>query len=570
MLLHLSVKNLALINTLEMDFCAGFNVLTGETGAGKSIIVDSLKLALGGKNERDLIGNDAAHGIVEATFDIARNPAVHEILQQEQIEADEEQITLSRQINANGRSVCRVNGVLVSAAVVQRMAPHLVDIYGQHAHQSLLNPSSHLRFLDASDQTGEIAQDCSTLRKLYEQVNQMRNCLKQQLIDPRERERQLDMLRFQFEEIDAAALKEDEEEELTSRRERLVAAEQIAQNLNLAYERVSAGESCATDAVSAAVDALSEISRYDAAYAALQTELSDILYRLEDVGRSLRDASLDVEYDEQSLAQIEARLELIFSLKRKYGADIAQILAFAREAAERIAVLESGEQEALQLQKQIQETVLQYYDVARACSAKRHEAAERLQTRILAQLQELGMEKTQLCIRLAPIASQEECADHMTADGLDCVDFLISPNPGMPLKPLAKTVSGGELSRLMLAFKTVCTSDTDASSMVFDEIDSGIGGTTAWVIGRKMAAIARKKQVLCVTHLAPVAALADGHWNVGKTSDGTRTTTCVQALDEKGRQQEIARMLGGKQGQEAYLRHASSMLEQARQERQTL
>jgi len=564
---HLSVKNLALIDSIGLDFCAGFNVLTGETGAGKSIIVDSLKLALGGKNERDLLRRGAKRAAVEAVFNIAENAAAHAFLQQEMLPDDDETLVLSRELNESGRSTCRVNGVLVSASVVKQLAALLIDIYGQHDHQSLLNAASHLQFLDASDETGAVKADVQELSALHRDILSMRARLRENLIDPMQRERQLDILRFQRDEIDAMNLKVGEEEELSQRREKLVAAEQISQNLSQAYTCVSGGSASASDSLSAAVDAMSDIGRFDEQYQAMSQELSDLLYRLEDAGRTLRSLSFDVEYDDRELAAIEARLEDIFSLKRKYGSDIASILAFRDKAQEEIEQLESGASDAIQLQKKIEEKVKAYYKLACACSKKRKAAAKVLEKKLLEQLKELGMEKTCFEVSFAELPTLEECESRMTAKGLDVVTFLISPNPGMALKPLDKTVSGGELSRLMLAFKTICANDEQVQSMVFDEIDSGIGGTTAWVIGKKMADIAKHKQVLCVTHLPAVAALADGHWTVGKSSDGQDTKTDVVHLDADGRVAEIARMLGGEAGQTAYITHAQEMLSQAREQK---
>ena len=566
MLLSLSVKNLALIDSVQMDFCAGFNVLTGETGAGKSIIVDSLKLALGAKNERELLGRGKKRASVEAVFGVKDNARVHAFLAQQQLPDEEDTLGLSREINESGRSVCRINGVLVASSIVKQLSAYLIDIYGQHDHQSLLNSASHLQFLDASDETGKIAEMTAELGGRYRKIAAMRARLRENLIDPRERERQLDILRFQRDEIDRMNLKEGEEEELTRQREKLVAGEQIARNLSEAFASVSGGENCATDAVSDAADAMADIAKYDEEYDALSKELSDILYRLEDAARSLREASFAVEYDDEALQRIEERLEDIFSLKRKYGSDIEQILKFRDEAASRIEQLENGAEDALKLEKEIEAETREYYALACSCSELRRAAAKQLEEKLLEQLRELGMEKTCFRVAFEELPSVEGCAEKMMPQGLDKITFLISPNPGMELKPLSKTVSGGELSRLMLALKTICANDGGAPSMVFDEIDSGIGGTTAWVIGRKMAAIAKEKQVLCVTHLAPVAALANGHWNVGKKTVGGDTTTLVTALDDAGRTAEIARMLGGREGEETYLTHAREMIAQAKRE----
>ena len=562
MLLQLHIRNLALLDDIQLDFSTGFNVLTGETGAGKSIIVDSLKLALGEKNERNLLSGNANKGSVEALFSINENRALFTLLDEIAVDHDDGMILLSREINAAGRSVCRVNGSVVPANTVRMISQHLIDIYGQYDYSSLLKPSNHLLFLDSCAQDPRMAETKQNLGDLYSRIRRLKTEYKDLYLDPEERERQLDLLRYQYDEINSADISEGEDEKLEEERNRLIAAETISNELNATSFALNSGDRSASHGIETALKHLQSVEQYSADYKSISEQLMGISYELEDVIRSVNSAQYSVYYDEARINEIEDRINLILKLKRKYGRTIPDILRFRDNVASEIAVLEDSEERIQNINHHLNELYDLYYDQAAVLSDIRHKTAEYLKKMFEQGISELGMKECKFSVMFNSFPERERFYETVRADGLDDVEFLVSTNKGSELKSLAKVLSGGELSRAMLVLKTICRTGDNADTMIFDEIDAGIGGMTSWVIGKKLNEISEDHQVICVTHLAQVASFADSHFVVSKQTDEMRTETSVHLLSDDDIRYEIARMIGGEK--EIDMEYADSVIEQAK------
>nr|WP_122013538.1 DNA repair protein RecN [Maliibacterium massiliense] len=571
MLQHLSIRHIALIDALELSFAPGFNVLTGETGAGKSIIVDSMKLALGGRADRDLISAGEARAYVEATFFVPPDAPVRALLEEEGLlETEETSLVLARELTTSGKNTCRIGGVRVTLDLLSQVARQLVDIYGQHEHQSLLNPASHLGFLDCLA-SGKVAALRGQVQALCAQIASVNREMSQGFGSEQDRAQKMDMLRFQIDEIEQAQLRVGEEQELKEQRALMQASETIAAQLSGAYSALYESEMgpSAMDSVMQAAQAVGRVAHYQQAYEQIRQRLDDAYYALEDTAHTLRDLAGEVFFDPQELQRIEQRLDDLYKLKRKYGADEQAVLDFQQQAQKQLDMLEHA-QERMETLSQRREALLDaYYEKACALSQARRAFAKQLEGQVMEQLRDLGMEKCRFAVTFDALPTREACQACVHAEGMDTAAFFISPNPGMPLRPLAKIISGGELSRVMLALKTISAAREGVPCMIFDEIDTGIGGQMAVVLSKKMARIARSHQVLCVTHLAPVAVMADAHLHVQKSGQ-QETHTQVARLAEDARAAEVARMLGGSVEDALSLEHARQMLAQARAFKQTL
>lgn len=559
MLLELTIRNIALIESLRIEFAQGFNVLTGETGAGKSIVVDCVNLALGGRADREMIRTGAERGGVEALFDISQNPQALRMADELGVDADGGVVCVSRELSRGGRNLCRIAGTVLPLSALKQFTALLVDVHGQHEHQALMNPQRHMDFLDAFGGAAH-AELMAAVRASHAARSETASSLRALLRDAAERERLIDTLRFQLEEIDGAKLKPGEEEKLERKLRMLENAEKVRDGVETAYRLTYGGGErglSAQEALKRAADAMEGIASIDPRFARIAEELRGLYYAAQEAGSELQALSEELSFDPRLLNKIAGRLDLISRLERKYGATEAEVIAFGEAARARLAAVESGDAQIAALKKRLKAQDRDLKDACAALTQSRRALAESLEAGLVAQLKDLGMGRTRFSVRF-------QALEKPAASGADEIEFMISPNPGEPLRPLAAIASGGELSRIMLALKTLSLGRGGVDSMVFDEIDTGVSGRMAQVVGEKMRAIARDKQVLCVTHLPQIAALGDAHFRVEKTTDGARTQTNVVRLDEEGRVRELSRLVGGAEDSESSLAHARHMLEDGR------
>lgn len=552
MLLSLDIRNIALMDEMQVEFGAGLHVLTGETGAGKSILVDAVALLLGGRAQKELIRNGCDKARVEGVFDLADCPAAQALLAEMELE-DGDELILCREITMQGRSVCRVNGRQTSLTAYQQLAGLLMDIHGQHEHQFLMDEKRHLSMLDASG--GPAHQRLLERTKadftVWLASQKALDQLREKSVEAQER---IELLQMRVAELRAADLVAGEEDTLIQERDRFRNSEKIETGLRGAYDAVYDGASPAAESLRAAVNALSPIERLDPAYAALRARLDGLYYEAEDVGLALRDLLSGLDSDPARQEEVQFRLDTLRRLSRKYnGADSATLLEKQREMEAELSTFENLDDLLEQAERREMALRRVYLQTADELSASRHALAEKFEKEMEIQLQDLNMGGTRFSVSF-----KEAFA---TTLGSETVAFLIAPNRGEEMQPLNKIASGGELSRLMLAIKSVAAKREGTPSMIFDEIDTGISGRAAQVVGEKMAAIAKERQVLCVTHLQQIAALADRHYLVEKSFDGQRTRTRLTPLSGEERVSEIARMLGG-EGESARA-HAREMLKRA-------
>ncbi|MDQ2800543.1 MAG: DNA repair protein RecN [Armatimonadota bacterium] len=557
MLVELHVTNFALIDRLNLTFGAGLNILTGETGAGKSIIIDALGLALGGRAGADLVRTGASKATVEAVFDLAHAPAeVRKRLADAGLDGDEEDDTLlvTRELSrAGGKSQCRINGRLMPVAVLKEIAEGLVDVHGQHEHQSLLASDRHVDILDNWGGKDALALRAE-VAALHSEVNALKREREQLRTDARERARMLDLYRFQQDEIAGANLQSGEEEELVSDRSRLANSEKLSAAAADAYAKLSGSErgAGAMDGLNAALSAVEHAAALDENLSALTETLQSAVSYAEDAARELRVYQESVEFNPERLEEIEARLDLIRSLKRKYGETLNEIISYGEELTSKLDALENSEAREEELTAAIAKSEDKLNAAAGRLTKARQKASRNFAAGIARELSDLGMAATQFEVSIEP--------QPMTSKGADRVEFLLSPNPGEPLRPLAKIASGGEMSRIMLAMKSVLARTGAIPTMIFDEIDVGVGGRTAQTIGDKLEALAKGAQIMCITHLPQIASRAGTHFFIEKQVHEGRTTVSVAPLDSAGRIEEIARMLGGSRRSETVVQHAREML----------
>ncbi len=567
MLIELLIRNLAIIDEVQVPFQSGFNVLTGETGAGKSIIIHALNFLVGGKGDIDLIRTGEDFMVVEAVFDLSHCPQGKAVLEELGFEPEDDALILSRELSRSGRSRCRINGRAATVAMLKQIGKALVDIHGQHEHQSLLEPSNHLRFLDAFG-GDEVLNLKERYANLYRQLMQIEREIAELQQSERDRMQRLDLLRYQADEIDKANLREGEEEELLQERQLLANAERIVERVNYAVQRLME-DGGALDKLGDAIQTLKDIIHLDPALGKWQNALSQAFDTIQEVGFELERYASRVEFNPERLDEVESRLDLIRRLKRKYGDTISAILQYREQIERELQKLETSEERLEALQKERERLRNELAEAAFALSQARQEIARQLEKTVQNHLKALMMEKARFKIAVDHIPDPNglKLPDGIFAfgrDGVDQVEFLIATNPGEPLKPLAKIASGGEISRTMLALKASLQRTHEIPVLVFDEIDVGIGGRTAEAVGEKLREVSRYAQVLCVTHLPQIAALADWHLQVEKVTEGRRTRVIVTPLQFEERVKELARMLSGKQITQASLQHAQELLARIR------
>lgn len=558
MLQSLYLENIALIEKLGIELFPGFNVLTGETGAGKSIIIDAVNFVLGERTSRDLIRNGAARAKVEAVFNLNEGDAAFAALDALGIEYDGNELILSRELSAAGRNACRVNGTLVPVASLKSVSDTLVDIHGQHEHQALLDAENHISYLDAYCH----AESLPIIEKIDAIVSRRNELMLKRnsgFSSEREREREMDMLRYQIEEIASANLEAGEEERLNAEKTVLLNAERIRTALETAHMALSgAEEGSALSAIDTARRSMRDIAALNKDYEALGDKIEELYYAAEDISFVLRDTSENVESDMQRLEEIEQRLKLISDLKRKYGRTVEDVIDFGKDAGTKLNELENAEALAAELDAKLDRLKAEYNVAADELSKVRRAAGDRLKRDVLNELKDLGMAKAMFDVALSDAYGGEP-----RKGGRETAEFMLSANPGEPLKPLEKVASGGELSRIMLCFKSIFADNDRVPTLIFDEIDTGISGRTAAVVGEKMLGIAKKHQVICVTHLAQIAALADAHLMVRKYDDGKNTFVETRQLNEEEKVQRIAQMMDGESDSPSALTHARELIARA-------
>lgn len=555
MLSLLHIENIAVIEQADIIFQPGFTVLTGETGAGKSIIIDSIGAIMGQRTSRELIRNGAKKGFVSAVFDDITPELQCEIENLGLEGEDPSSLHIQRELTAAGRSICRVNMRPVAASVLRQLSPFLINIHGQHDGQKLMQEEFHIEFLDRFCGAAQLLEQ---YRPLYNRLYELRRQIRELDHSEQERAQRIDMLRYQFDEIAAADLHIGEEEELKNRKQFFDNSGKMAYSLQTANRLLSGdeGNDGASALLSQAAEALSEVSSFSDELSALYQKANEINYLAEDLSEAVAILSLNSDFSEAERDAVEERLDVIYRLKRKYGTNIQEILAYCDSAASELEILENSEDQKEQLVSEYRETLEDARAVAAELSELRRTAAKTLERQIVEQLYDLNMEKVRLAIAVEPQAK-------LNANGMDTVKFLLSTNPGEPLKSLTKIASGGELSRIMLAIKNVLASAEDVGTWIFDEIDTGVSGRAAQKIAQKLANISRSKQTLCVTHLPQLAAMGDHHLLIEKSSTADQTFTSVEPIADGDRTGELARMISGAEVTEASLRNAEELLAQA-------
>ena len=559
MLSDITIKNLAIIDELGLVLAPGFNVLTGETGAGKSIIIDAVSLLLGGRADGTLIRSGCDAAIVEGTFVLASElqAELHALLEQEGLDepAQPERLVLARELRANGRNVCRVNGRSVALAMLREIGARLIDIHGQSEHLSLLQVRSHLQLLD---RFGGLSAERSALAAVVRKLEGARRELAELIEGARQAAQRSDLLNFQVKEIAAARLKPGEDAGLLEERTRLANAERLAELATLAAQAASEGaegeagqKSSAADLLRTAVQAMERLARIDPNCAAQLEVGRSLAEQAAEWGRDVCAYRDGIEFNPKRLQQVEERLHLLQDLQRKYGASIEAVLAHEITAAAELLRISNTDERVAQLRAQESELLVQIGALGSALSAKRSAAGKRLSALVMAELNDLQMSGGKFAAAMqmtddvhgAPIDGGRCVAFDQT--GIDAVEFMISPNPGEPLKPLVKIASGGETARLMLALKGVLAQADQTPTLIFDEIDQGLGGRVGHVVGQKLWQLAAAHQVLCITHLPQLAGFGDAHFRVEKQVRGRRTVTSAATLPAAARLVELAEMLGG-------------------------
>lgn len=561
MLRELAIENLVLIDDVRITFAPGLNILTGETGAGKSIIIDAISLLMGERADREAIRSGCEKGRVEGLFDIAGNDELAEFLGQCGIEVDEDEyLILSRELNISGKNICRVNGISVPLSLLKEIGQRLINLHSQAAHYSLLDTEQHGLFLDRfAGSTVERLKE--QVRISYQHWKQLGEELSQWSVDPQTRQREMDLLAYQINEIDGAHLRVGEDDELEQQRAMYSNYHRIMDALSKVHVNLYMG----SDRQPALIDVLGdlqkefkELAHFSPVLDKINSSIDELIYSLEELVSLARRYVDEMEYDPQQMEEIENRLDFINNLKRKYGKTIKDILHYRDELFKKLEFYQNSQQRIQELEEDRTSAERELYNLCLELSKQRKMAAAQLEARIEAELKDIAMEDASFKVSIISPADMDS-ADY-AENGFDDISFLITTNRGEPLKPLAKVASGGEMSRIMLALNAVLGHVDRVPTMIFDEIDTGISGKTAQKVAQKLAYISREHQLICVTHLAQIASMADTHYLIKKVSDGERTHTEVHLLKERERLIEIARLLGGIDLSAASMNYAQEMI----------
>lgn len=570
MLESLTIRRIALIDDVTITFHEGMQVLTGETGAGKSIVVDSVNLILGGRADRELIRTGCDRASVEAVFSFSGNKQAEAILEREGIDWDGREVTVYREISAGGKNICRVCGVMIPISLLKELAPMLMDLHGQSEHQFLADPERHLAFLD---QTGD-ENHRELLKKIradHEAFIENHRAYARLVKQNENREARMRSLEHDLEELRRARIEPGEAAKLSAQRKKLAEDEKKRDALNSIRDRISGGEDGASSLsrIREAAEALRALGAQDAGILEIGEKCESLYYELEEIAYQVSVITDRTESEPGALEKADARLDLIHRMERKFGADAEELPGILEKTEEEYITLAGLEDRIAGMSAEHKRLLAVYRNTAKELTESRKRLASVFEQRMMRELGELGMADTRFSVAFKPNDTGKPLMP--TAAGDDRIEFMISPNPGEPLKPMAKIASGGELSRLMLAVKTLESIHTGVESMVFDEIDTGISGRMAQVVAEKMISISAGRQVICVTHLPQIAAAADHHYLVQKSSDGERTFTSVEELDRTGRIGEIGRMISGADGVSAESKeYAEKMLRAAEEQKQKL
>lgn len=554
MLLNLHVKNLTLIEESEVTFGSGLNILSGETGAGKSIIIGSVNLALGGKVSKSMLRENAEFALVELIFSV-EHKVQEAALRELEVYPEDGEIIMSRKIYASGRSVCRINSETVSQALMRKVASLLIDIHGQHEHESLLAKRNHMKYLDAYAKR-ELEAPKAELTKEYEHYTEIRKKLEEASLDAEQQAREISFLQYEIEEIENADLRIGEDEELEEDYRRMSHGRKIMESAAECQELCSEGSDNAADQIGRAVRALHAVSQFDESFAAFSEQLEEIESLFSDFNRDLAGYVSELDFSVEAFQSVEERLNLINHLKAKYGKTIERILQEKQTKEEKLDQLQHYEEYRSELEGTLKNSEAALQHCCETVTDIRKKYAKELSDQTRQALLDLNFLDVQFEMEFGRL-------DHYTANGWDETRFMISTNPGEPLKPLDAVASGGELSRIMLALKTVLAENDEIETLIFDEIDSGISGRTAQMVAEKIKLTGKNHQIICITHLPQIAAMADHHFLIEKTSSADVTISNIRSLDREESIQELARMLGGVKITDAVLTNAKEMKEMA-------
>ncbi|MCI6899522.1 MAG: DNA repair protein RecN [Tenericutes bacterium] len=555
MLQELLIKDFAIIDEIQISFQPKMTVLTGETGAGKSIIIDALGLLAGGRGSTEFIRKGEKKAVIQGLFTLPREANTYNILEEYGIDSEDGQIILQRDLYRGGRNICRINGMMVNLATLRKVGETLIDIHGQNEHQELMKPENHIDLLDEYDK--KTSQLRNQYQVVYQNYRKLKLSMEKKEADEKAWAQRLDMLNFQVKEIEEAGLKINEEDELVEEKNKLDNFQAIHDALELSYQILSGEKIDVVGNLGNAMNELSDVSDLSENLQEINTKISDAFYSLEDAARDISDELDSMEWNGERLNEIEERLELIHQLKRKYGDTIEDILHYHSRIEKELREMENAEQNSEKQERQLSEALEKVKELAIKLSKQRKKSAKKLEKMIHEQLSALYMDKA---------VFEVKCLNNskLYSKGIDKVEFYIQTNPGEEMGPLAKIASGGELSRIMLALKTIFSQKMGVTSIIFDEVDTGVSGRVAQAIAEKISQISNNSQVLCITHLPQVAAIADNHYYISKSVNDGRTETSLKELDEKQKIREIARMLSGSEITELTLKHAEELIKMSK------
>ncbi len=550
MLTSLKIENVAIIESAAIEFGCGLNVLTGETGAGKSIVIDSINAILGERTSRDIIRTGAQSAKVYAVFEDV-NAKVRKFLDENGIDCEDGVLIINRTLSREGKNVCRLNGAPVTVSMLREIGSELIDIHGQHDNQALLSPEKHCGFVDSFAGNAEIIAD---YREKYGRLCEVRSKLKKLTTDESSKSQRIDFLTYQIDELEKAEITPGERDELKAKKTLINNSQKVIESLNVAYESLKA-DGAGIDMITDAESEISDASAYMEALGEASEKITDIRYELEDIAETVRDAMSEVDFDQSELEEIDERLDLLYRLSKKYGNTEEEMLEYLEKAKTELDNIAFSEEKVKELQKQEKEALSETEAAAKKLTESRKAAGEKLSEAICSELEFLDMPNVRFVVKCDDIG--------LTENGKDEIEFLISANVGEEPKPLAKIASGGELSRIMLAIKNVLAEADGVDTMIFDEIDTGVSGRAAQKIAMKLRSASKGRQVICVTHLAQIAAQGDVHLYISKSVSDGKTYTNIKSLIEEDRVAEIARIMGGMEITKLQLESAREMLRNA-------
>lgn len=555
MILEMYMKNCALIEESRLTINSGLNILTGETGAGKSIIIEALGLCLGEKYDRSFLRKGTNKGVCEILVS-SKSSNLKEVLDKYDIDHDDDEIIITRVIYSDGKSVARINGRTVKVSILKEVACTIVDLHSQHQNQVLLNKDTHIRFLDLFGEK-DIQQLKANYKESYNEFNKIKKELNDlnENKDDMEIQREIDLIKFQINEIDAANLNVEEYEDLKSQRELCRNSEKIYNNLSLSYEKLYEGNINAVDLIGMASKELSDIASYDKNISEYSENIDRIMYELQDISREIRDYKENISFNPYEMEEIEQRIDQINNLRRKYGNSIEEIFEYRQKIQNRLDEILNRDEKVAALKSELEKLESVLYDKAKEVSKARKKVAVDLQDVLIEELHSLNMKNVVFEVNFREIPFNQ--------NGCDDVEFMASFNLGEDIKPIYKVASGGEMSRFMLAFKTILADIDEIDTLVFDEIDTGISGIAAQIVGEKLSKIGKKKQVMCITHLPQIAANGHTHYRIEKNTSNNRTYTNIKELTFDERIDEIARLIAGNNITEKTIEHAHEIIELA-------